>query len=129
MRKQKKKLKTLDKTDKGMMNKVYFICFVSFLIGSIVFNNYYSDIALLYRVIGSLVFILLGSFCFFKTALGRKSIVLFKETKSELKKSTWPSRVETIQTAGMVFFFVVLVGVFLWIIDAIFLFVINSILI
>ena len=37
--------------------------------------------------------------------------------KEELKKVAWPTRKESLQTAGAVFAFVVVMAVFLWISD------------
>ena len=43
----------------------------------------------------------------------------FREMKSELKKVVWPSRKQVIQNALVVLLCVLLVGVFIWIFDAV----------
>ena len=41
----------------------------------------------------------------------------FKETKSELKKVTWPSAQQLKQNTGVIVTFIVLIGIFLFIFD------------
>ena len=41
----------------------------------------------------------------------------FKETKSELKKVTWPSAQQLKQNTGVIVTFIILIGIFLFIFD------------
>jgi preprotein translocase subunit SecE len=41
-----------------------------------------------------------------------------RDSIEETKKVVWPSRKETLQTAGVVFAFVMAMAVFLWLVDA-----------
>lgn len=44
----------------------------------------------------------------------------FKDTKSELKKVTWPSKEKLKQNTGVILVFIVLIGVFLFAFDMLF---------
>ena len=48
---------------------------------------------------------------------GRRFIGFAQESWTESKKVVWPTRKESLQTAGAVFAFVVVMAVFLWISD------------
>ncbi len=51
------------------------------------------------------------------TAPGQQFFSFARESVTETKKVAWPTRKESMQTAGAVFAFVVLMAVFLWISD------------
>ncbi len=44
----------------------------------------------------------------------------FKDTKSELKKVTWPSKEQLKQNTAVIIAFIIAIGIFLFIFDAIF---------
>jgi len=44
----------------------------------------------------------------------------WRETKSEMKKVSWPSRPEVVSTTGVVLVAVVIFGVYLWLCDVAF---------
>ena len=51
------------------------------------------------------------------TAPGQQFFSFAREAVTETKKVAWPTRKESMQTAGAVFAFVVIMAVFLWISD------------
>ncbi|MCX7628008.1 MAG: preprotein translocase subunit SecE [Methylophilaceae bacterium] len=62
------------------------------------------------------------------TPAGQQGITFVKESIAEARKVVWPTRKETIQTTGVVFALVVLMGVVLWIVDFSLMWVIKLIL-
>lgn len=52
------------------------------------------------------------------TAQGRLFFAYSRDSVEETKKVVWPSRKETLQTAGVVFAFVMTMAIFLWLVDA-----------
>lgn len=44
----------------------------------------------------------------------------FRELKSECRKIVWPTRAQTINNTAVVIACVVIVGIFIWILDAVF---------
>jgi len=61
----------------------------------------------------------LGVF-FFLSPLGLSLRGYFKDTWYELNKVVWPARKEALQFTWIVFLFVLLIGVFLWLADSFF---------
>jgi preprotein translocase subunit SecE len=51
------------------------------------------------------------------TAAGQQLFAFLRETVTEVKKVVWPTRKESLQTAGIVFAFVLVMAVFLWVSD------------
>ena len=48
---------------------------------------------------------------------GRQFFEFARESRNETRKVVWPTRKESMQTAGMVFAFVLVMAVFLWVSD------------
>ncbi len=55
-----------------------------------------------------------------KKSIFSKAGKFFKETKSELKKVTWPSWASIKKNTGVIIAFVVIVGLFLFVCDVVF---------
>ena len=51
------------------------------------------------------------------TAPGQQFLGFAREAVTEVKKVVWPTRKESLQTAGIVFAFVVVMAAFLWVSD------------
>ncbi|HMI36537.1 MAG TPA: preprotein translocase subunit SecE [Steroidobacteraceae bacterium] len=61
---------------------------------------------------------LLAAICVFALSpLGRRSWQFALDSRVELRKVVWPSRQETLQTTAVVFGFIVLAGLFFWVLD------------
>ena len=75
-----------------------------------------------------IVGLLLALLVFLISDGGRRFISYAKDSVAEVKKVVWPTRKETIQTTLIVFVFVVCVALFLWIIDAGLVWVINGLI-
>jgi preprotein translocase subunit SecE len=78
---------------------------------------YFSDVQLIYRVIGLLVIAAAAVGLLFTTGLGRDIWVFMKESKQEVRKVVWPTREETVRTTMMVFAMVFIAGLLLWLLD------------
>jgi len=49
---------------------------------------------------------------------GKQFFDFSKESVAETRKVVWPTRKETVQTTGVVFVLVIVVALFLWVVDA-----------
>jgi len=67
-------------------------------------------------MVGGLV---LGVAVFMVSPLGRRFWAFVLDSRIELRKVVWPSRDETLQTTLVVFGFVVIAGLFFWLLDAV----------
>lgn len=48
---------------------------------------------------------------------GRRTLSFGRDSYNEVKRVVWPTRKETTQMTGIVFAFVVIMGIFLWVVD------------
>ncbi|MBM4206595.1 MAG: preprotein translocase subunit SecE [Gammaproteobacteria bacterium] len=78
---------------------------------------YFSELPLLYRVIGLLVAAIVVFGLMLTTQLGRDTWAFFLESKQEVRKVVWPTRDETTRTTMLVFAMVFTVGLILWLLD------------
>jgi preprotein translocase subunit SecE len=78
---------------------------------------YFSEVPLLYRVIGLIVAALIVVGTMLTTGVGRNVWVFVLESKQEVRKVVWPTREETFRTTLLVFAMVFLVGLILWLLD------------
>lgn len=65
-------------------------------------------------VLGGLV---LGGLVFMFSAQGRGFAAFVTDARTELRKVIWPGKQETWQTTAVVFGFVVISGIFFWVLD------------
>ena len=78
---------------------------------------YFSDVRLFYRVLGMISVIILSGFVMYQSDFGKLVYSYVTDSKTELKKVTWPTKQETTQTTLGVLFVVILVGILLWLFD------------
>jgi preprotein translocase subunit SecE len=78
---------------------------------------YFSEVPLLYRVIGLIVAALVVAGTMLTTGVGRNVWAFVLESKQEVRKVVWPTREETFRTTLLVFAMVFLVGLILWLLD------------
>lgn len=83
-------------------------------------NSYFSDQAILYRVLGITALGLAAVFVALLTKQGRELSALAKNSRKEIQRVVWPTRQETFQTTAIVLAAVLLVGLVLWLIDTFF---------
>jgi len=90
---------------------------VVFVVAGISAFYYFSDVQLLYRVIGLLLVMSLVIVMMLTTDLGRSVWGFVQESRQEVRKVVWPTREETMRTTLLVFAMVFVVGIVLWLLD------------
>jgi len=80
-------------------------------------NSYYGDYSPLYRALGVLAIGVVAAFVALQTEQGRSFNQLRKDAMVELRKITWPTRREALQTTLIVLAFVVLIALILFVLD------------
>jgi len=96
------------------LDKAKWLISLSFFVVAVIGNSYYTEVAFLYRVLGVVGLIGLGILFMALTDFGKSSTKLMAESRTELRRVVWPTRVETTQTFLIVFISIVLVGLLLW---------------
>ena len=91
------------------------------LVGIAVYgNSSFLDQPLLYRVIGVIVVAGLGIFVASTTIQGRESLKIVLESRTEIRRVVWPTRIETTQTTLIVLVAITIAALVLWGLDSIF---------
>ena len=100
-----------------MADKIKLVVAALLLAAGVAGFYYLSDSAAIVRLgviaAGAAAGIAVGWF----TAPGQQFLAFVRDAITEVKKVVWPTRKESLQTAGIVFAFVVIMAVFLWVSD------------
>jgi len=91
-------------------------CPVLIIVGVVAFYHF-SDLLLLYRVLGLVAVVSLAVGICFTTAKGQAVWHFMAESKQEMRRVVWPTRDETVRTTLLVFTMVFVVGLILWLLD------------
>ncbi|MCQ8106291.1 preprotein translocase subunit SecE [Methylomonas sp. SURF-2] len=92
------------------------LCPIFVVLGVVAFYHF-SDLLLLYRVLGLVIIVSAAIAICFTTARGRAIWLFMHEAKLEVKRVVWPTRDETVRTTLLVFTMVFIVGLILWLLD------------
>ena len=90
---------------------------VVFVVAGVAAFYYFSEVQLLYRVLGLVVVALIVVGTMLTTGVGRNVWGFVLESKQEVRKVVWPTREETFRTTLLVFGMVFIVGLILWLLD------------
>jgi preprotein translocase subunit SecE len=91
------------------------------LIGIAVYgNSAFVEEPLLYRIIGVIIVSGLGLFVAATTSEGRQTLKIVLDSRTEIRRVVWPTRVELIQTTLIVLVAITIAALVLWGLDSIF---------
>ena len=102
-----------ESTSKTLDNLKWLLAILVFA-AAVVGNSYFVEIAFLYRVLGVLLLFIIGLGLIAITNFGFNSLKLMKESRTEIRKVVWPTRMETTQTFMVVFASIVVLCLFFW---------------
>lgn len=89
------------------------------LVGGIAAYYYFRDVTWSLRAAGGLLLVCIMIGIVLQTKVGQRIWKFIKEARTELRKVTWPTRPEVIQTTLIVVVMVIVVSLILWGIDSI----------
>jgi len=101
----------------GPLDTVKLVLAATALIGGIVGYYWFEEESLLLRVVGVLVGLGLGMLIAFQSTQGKELWRFIQGARIELRKVVWPTPQETMQTTLTVFVFVLIMGIFFWLLD------------
>lgn len=110
------------------LDSLKWVLVIAVVIAGVVGNSHFSAESILYRAIGLLLLAAIAIFIALQTAKGVAVADVVRGALVELRKVVWPSRQETNQTTLIVLAVVFVMGLILWLLDAIFGFVASSII-
>jgi len=100
------------------MDNVKLALAVACVVAGVAAYYYFSDLAIVLRVLMVLAGLGLGAAVAWLSQPGKDFFVFAQEARAEAGRVSWPSRKETLQTTGIVFLFVVIMALFLFAVDA-----------
>lgn len=95
------------------------------LLAGVLANQYYSELSMPLRLLGWLTVVVIAGFILSRTRKGRWVVGFFRDSRMELRKVIWPTREETIQTTLVVAVVVLILGMALWGIDGLLVWIIG----
>ena len=100
---------------------------VAILLSSVFSFYYFSELSVLIRVLVVIFSVILSLMIFFSTQRGIIFWDFIQGSRVEMRKVVWPTKQETIQTTLTVFMFVLVLGIFFWLLDFLLLYITTSI--
>ena len=112
----------------NVQSKALWVLGLSLIMLAVWGNSYFSDVGLLYRVLGVVAILLLSVFVLKFTVFGNQTFNLLLQSSTEIRKVVWPNRTETTQTTLIVTAAVLVASLILWGLDSLFSFLIKLVL-
>jgi preprotein translocase subunit SecE len=109
--------KTETGTGTGPLDKVKVVIAIALLVGGVAAYYIYEDSPTVVRVAGVLLALAIAIGVFMTSVPGRELWRFIQGSRVELRKVVWPNRQETVQTTLVIIFFVILMGIFFWLLD------------
>ena len=100
---------------------------VAILLSSVFSFYYFTELSVLIRVLAVIFSVILSLIIFFSTQRGIIFWDFIQGSRVEMRKVVWPTKQETIQTTLTVFMFVLVLGIFFWLLDFLLLYITTSI--
>ncbi len=113
-------LQPAEHSESPVLDRLKWLLVVLLVIAGIVANYYFSQVAWGIRGAIGLVLVLVLIAIALWTQQGRKAWAFIKSARGELRKVTWPTRQETVQTTLVVVAMVVVTALVLWGLDTLF---------
>ena len=100
---------------------------VAILLSSVFSFYYFAELSVLIRVLVVIFSVILSLMIFFSTQRGIIFWDFIQGSRVEMRKVVWPTKQETIQTTLTVFVFVLVLGIFFWLLVFLLLYITTSI--
>lgn len=111
-----------------MMEKIKLVLALLLVAAGVTGFYLLADHAMVLRILAVLAGLAVAVLVLWTSATGQAAFGFAGEAVAEARRVVWPSRKETIQTTAIVFLLVVVVAIFLALIDAGFLWVVQKLL-
>ncbi|MEJ2515878.1 MAG: preprotein translocase subunit SecE [Gammaproteobacteria bacterium] len=99
------------------LDTVKLVLAVAILLAGIVGYYWFIDLPAWQRWLGVIAAIAAAFGVFMTSAQGQATWKFVQTARVELRKVVWPTRQETVQTTLVIIFFVIVMGVFFWLLD------------
>ena len=116
-----------ESTSKALDNLKWLLAIVVFG-AAVVGNSYFVEVAFLYRVLGVVFLFIVGLGILAVTNFGSNAIKLMRESRTEIRRVVWPTRIETTQTFLVVFGSIIVLCLFFWALESLLTFLTKLVL-
>ena len=82
----------------NIADKIKWLLSISIFSAAIVGNGYYTEVAFIYRVLAVVALFILATIILATTVFGKGAVSLMRESRTEMRRVVWPTRMETTQT-------------------------------
>ena len=104
-------------TETSALDKVKIFLAIAIVIGGIAGYYIYEDAPAVLRIASVIFSLAIAIGVFFTSGVGRELWRFIQGSRIELRKVVWPNRQETGQTTLVIIFFVIIMGIFFWLLD------------
>jgi len=111
-----------------VIDKVKLVAAAAVVLAGIAGFYYFGELSVLLRAGMVIVGVLAGASIALTSTQGQAAWDFTKGARLELRKVVWPTRRETIQGTGIVLLMVIVVGLYLWILDTVLLWVVYDLI-
>ena len=98
----------------NIADKIKWLVSICIFSAAIVGNSYYTEVAFLYRVLAVVALFILATLVLANTVFGKGAVTLMRESRTEMRRVVWPTRMETTQTFMIVFGSIIILCLFFW---------------
>jgi preprotein translocase subunit SecE len=102
---------------KTPINSVKWFIAIALAATAVIGNYWFSDLGLLYRVLGVVAVLGTGAGVALTTIQGKAFLQLLREADRERRRVVWPTKDETRQTTLIVMLVVTVMAILLWLVD------------
>jgi preprotein translocase subunit SecE len=104
-------------TESSPLDKVKIVLAIAIIVGGVAGYYIYETAPMVLRIASVIFSLAIGLGVFATTGVGRELWRFIQGSRVELRKVVWPNRQETVQTTLVIIFFVVIMGIFFWLLD------------
>lgn len=104
-------------TGTSPLDKVKVILAIAIVVGGVAGYYIYESSPAVLRIGGVIFSLAIAIGVFVTTEPGRELWRFIQGSRIELRKVVWPNRQETTQTTLVIIFFVIIMGIFFWLLD------------
>ena len=115
-------------TTSKLLDNIKWIAAIAVFSAAVIGNSYFVEFAFLYRVLGVVFLFIVGLAILAVTNFGSNAIKLMRESRTEIRRVVWPTRIETTQTFLVVFGAIIVLCLFFWALESLLTFLTKLVL-
>jgi len=104
-------------TESSVLDKVKIVLAIAIVVGGVAGYYIYETAPAVLRIASVIFALAIALGVFATTGVGRELWRFIQGSRIELRKVVWPNRQETGQTTLVIIFFVIIMGIFFWLLD------------